>query len=143
MAFVDDDEEAFSAGEDGAFGVLQLGLVEEFATFAVEVAADEDERVVQRGWAQVVDLKMTGHGEDVEGAVELAHGLVEEGGDDASVDVAGRAFVVAGELNGGGTGEGDGVGGEVEVKAFGVGGTASEAVAGALVDGGAVGGGFA
>ena len=41
---------------------------------------------------------MSGHGEDIEGAVELAHGFVEECGDDASVDVAGRAFVHAVEL---------------------------------------------
>ncbi len=82
---------------------------------------------------------MAGHGEDVEGAVELAHGFVEESGDDASVDVAGWAFVEAVELELGGGG-GDlgvgGVGGEDEVEALRVGGAAAEAVAGSLVDGG-------
>ncbi len=44
---VDDDEEAFGAGEDGAVGVLDFGLVEELAAFAAEVAAGEDERLVE------------------------------------------------------------------------------------------------
>ena len=96
-----------------------------------------------RGWlsgtgAEVVDLHVAGHGEDVEGAVELAHGLVHKGGDDAAVDVAGWAFVHAGELDvrgGGGVSGVAGVDGEDEVEALGVGGAAAEAVAGALVDG--------
>ena len=68
-------------------------MVEELAAFAAEVAAGEDEWLVERGGAEVVDLHVAGHGEDVERAVELAHGFVEQGGDDASVDVAGWAFV--------------------------------------------------
>src|SRR5258708_6208322 len=102
--------------------------MEELAAFAAEVAADEDERLVERGRAEVVDLHVAGHGEDVEGAVEFAHGLVEERGDDAAVDVAGRAFVEAVELKVGGGG-GDfavgGVGGEDEVEALWVGGAAA------------------
>ena len=50
------------------------------------------------GRPEIVDLHVAGHGEDVERAVELAHGLVHEGGDDAAVDVAGWALVDAGEL---------------------------------------------
>jgi hypothetical protein len=87
---------------------------------------------------------VAGHGEDVERAVELAHGFVEERGDDAAVDVAGRAFVHAVELEvrGGDDGLGIGcVGGEDEVKTLGIGGTAAEAVVGALVDGAVVHGG--
>ncbi len=136
---VDNDEEGFGAGEDGSVGVLEFGLMEELAAFAAEVAADEDERLVERCGAEVVDLHVAGHGEDVEGAVELAHGLVEERGYDAAVDVAGRAFVEAVELE---VGSGDGcfgigdVCGEDEVEPLRVGGAAAEAVAGSLVDGG-------
>ena len=82
--------------------MLEFGLVEELAAFAAQVAADEDERLVERGGTQVVDLHVAGHGEDVERAIELAHGLVEERGYDASVDVAGWAFVEAVELKVGG-----------------------------------------
>jgi len=108
---------------------------------AVEVTGHEDEGLIEGDWAEVVDLHVTGHGEDVEWAVELAHGFVEECGDDASVDVAGRAFVHAVKLDlcGGGDVIGvRGIGGEDEVEALGVGGAAAEAVIGALVDGGSV-----
>ncbi len=136
--FVEGDEEAFGSGEDGAFGVAELGLVEELAAFALQVLTDENERLVERGGAEVVDLHVAGHGEDVEGAIELAHGLVEECGYDAAVDVAGWAFVAAVELEVGGCdgGVGAGVGGEDEVEALRVCGAAAEAVAGALVEGG-------
>ena len=93
-----------------------------------------------RSGAEVVDLHVPGHGEYVERAVEFAHGFVEQCGDDAAVDVAGRALVHAIELEvgcRGGVGRVDGVGGEGEVEALGIGGAAAEAVAGALVDGGA------
>src|SRR5260370_731284 len=100
--------------------------------------AGEGEGLVERAGAQVVDLHVASHGDDVEGAVELAHGLVHEGGDDAAVDVAGWAFVHLGELNlrgrGGGSGDG-GTDGEGEMQALGVDGAAAEAVAGAFVEG--------
>jgi len=66
--------------------------------WAAEVAADEDERLVEGNGAEVVDLHVSSHGEDVERAVEFAHGFVEESGDDAAVDVAGWALVHAVEL---------------------------------------------
>jgi hypothetical protein len=109
------------------------------------VPADEDEWLAEWGWAQVVDLHVTGHGEDVERTVEFAHGLVQEGRQDAAVDVARGAFVHAVQLDLGGGGDGlgvGGVGGEEEVEALGVGGAAAEAVIGALVDGGRVHGGW-
>ncbi len=134
---VDDDEEAFGSGENVAVGVLDFGLVEELAAFAAEVAAGEDKRLVEGDGAKVVDLHVAGHGEDVEGAVEFAHGLVEERGNDASVDVPRGTFVEAVELELGG-GDGDlgvgGVSGEDEMKALWVGGAATEAVAGSLLD---------
>ena len=144
--FVQCDEEAFAASQDGAVGTLEFGLVKELAVRgavwlcgSVEMAGDEDERLVERGGAEVVDLHMTGHGEDVKRAVELAHGFVEERGDDSAVDVAGWALVHAVELDIGDGGDVPGVrgvGGEGEVKALRVGGAAAEAVIGTLVDGG-------
>jgi len=153
--FVEGDEDAFGAGEDSAVGTLDFGLVEELAVGgavgfggAVEVAGYKDEGLIEGDWAEVIDLHVAGHGEEVEGAVELAHGFVKECGDDAPVDVAGRAFVHAVELYVGGGGDvvgRGGVGGEDEVEALGVGRAAAEAVVGALVDGGGIhrGGGVA
>jgi hypothetical protein len=144
--FVDGDEEAFAAGEDGAIGVLDLGLMEELAAGravgfpgVAEVTADEDERLVERRGAEVVDLHVAGHCEDVKRTVELAHSFVEERCDDAAVDVAGRALVHAVELKvcrGGDRLGVRGIEGEAQVQALGVGGSAAEAVVGALVDGG-------
>ena len=129
-SFVEGDEDAFGAGEDGAVGTLDFGLVEELAVGgsvwfggSVEVTGYEDQRLIERHGAEVIDLHVAGHGEDVEGAVELAHRFVEERGYDAAMDVAGRAFVHAVELDlcGGcdviGVG---GVGGEGEVEALGI-----------------------
>ena len=96
---------------------------------SAEVTRGEDEGLIERGGAEVVDLHVASHGEDVEGAVEFAHGLVKERGDDAAVDMAWRAFVHAVELNvcGGGDVFGIGcVGGEDEVEALRVGGAAAE-----------------
>ena len=50
------------------------------------------------GGAEVVDLHVPSHGEDIQRTVELAHGFVHESGDDASVDITRRTFVEAGEL---------------------------------------------
>jgi len=102
---IDDDEEALAAGEDVAVWELEGDGVEELAAggaFPAEVARGEGEWGVEGCGAEVVDLEVAGHGEDVEGAVELAHGLVEEGGDDAAVDVAGRALMELGEVDEGG-----------------------------------------
>src|ERR1700729_1864057 len=115
--------------------------MEELSAFPAEVAAGEDKRLVEGDGAKVVDLHVAGHGEDVEGAVEFAHGLVEERGDDATVNVTRRTFVHAVELNFGGGCDVcwiGCVGGEDKVEALWVGRAAAETVVGALVDGGCV-----
>ncbi len=46
-----------------------------------------------RGYGtQIIDLDMARHGGQTLGAHGLAHGLVEQGGDDAAVQAAGMAF---------------------------------------------------
>ncbi len=135
---VDDEEDAFGAREGGAVRVDEFGGVEELPAFASKMAAGEGERHVKRGWAEVVDLHVAGHREDVERSIELRHGLIHEGGDDASVDVSGRPLVYAAQGNASGSSDVfvvRGVNHEAEVKAFGVLRTAAEAEVGALVDG--------
>jgi len=90
VAGVDDDEESFAAGEEAARGEAEVDGVEELAAVAVAVAGGEVEGGVEGGGAEVVDLQVAGHGEEVEGTVEFRHGLVAEGGDDAAVEVTGR-----------------------------------------------------
>ena len=132
---VDDEEEALGLGEEGAVGVMEFSGVEELAAFPAEVAAGEGQGDVQGTGAEVVDLHVAGHGEEVEGAVNFGHSLIHEGGNDAAVDVPGRAFMEAGEGDCGGGGDVRGVvgvEGEVEVQALGVVRTAAEAVVGLL-----------
>jgi hypothetical protein len=136
-SFVHYDEDAFGASKNLAVGGLNFSFVKELAAFTPEMAAGKDEGLVEGDWPEVVHLHMTCHGEDVERAVELAHGLVEQGGYDSSVDVTGRAFVAAVELEvsgGGGMVWVSRVSGEDKVQALWIGGAASEAVAGALVN---------
>jgi hypothetical protein len=135
---VDDDEEAFAASEDSAVGVLEFSLMEELAAFAAKVAADEEQWLMEWGGAEVVNLYMAGHGKDVEWAVELTHGFVEEGSYDASVDVAGRAFVELRQLDvrsGNRDFRMSGVDLEAEMEALRIGGAAAEAVTGSLIQG--------
>ena len=51
------------------------------------------QRLVQRDGLQVFDGHFFGEGDDVAELVHLAHGVVEDGGDDAAVAVAGRSGV--------------------------------------------------
>ena len=141
-ARVDGEEEGFGVGERCAVGGEEVGGVEEFAgAFAAEVAGGEGEQGVEGGGAKVIDAHVAGHGEEAEGTVELAHGFVEQGGDDAAVDVAGRPLVELGELDGGGGGDlvfagwWWGVDGEAEMEALRIGGAAAEAMGGEFVDG--------
>jgi hypothetical protein len=133
--FVESDEETFAASEDSSIQKLELSLMEELAAFAPQMGAGEDKRLVNRGRAEIVDLHVTGHGEGIQRAVELAHGFIHEGGDDASVDVAGRAFMKARELEVRGGGDCCWVEVEGEMEALRVVRATGEAVACALVYG--------
>jgi hypothetical protein len=139
---VEGDEEAFRPGEEGALGFAEFGGVEELAAFAAEVVGGEGERGVDGSGAEVIDLHVAGHGEDVERSAELAHGLIQEGGDDAAMEEAGGTFIGARKLDRcGGLGVGgiDGVDLEVQMEALWVVRSAGEAVVGLLIDGGGMG----
>src|SRR5438067_2323606 len=80
---VERDEDAFGAGEDGAVRMLDFSVMKELAVGsavgfggAVVMAGDENQRLIERHGSEIVELHVAGHGEDVEGAVELAHRLV-------------------------------------------------------------------
>ena len=135
---IDGEEEALGLNEEGAVRMVEGGGMEELAALAADVVAGEGEGDVQGTGAEVVNLQVSGHGQDVQGAVELGHGLIHQGGDDAAVDVAGRAFVQAGEIDCGRHGDVRGifgVEGEVQMKALRVVGAAAEAVIGLFVEG--------
>ena len=63
------------------------------AAFYADFPALDVERFVQRDWFEVFDGHFFGQGNYVAQFVHFAHGVVEDGGDDAAVTMAGRAGV--------------------------------------------------
>jgi len=94
---IDGDEDAAAAGEDFVFVVEDFGGVDVGASLHFFFAAFYAEGFVKRNGFQVFDGHLAGEGDDVMEFVDLAHGVVEDGGDDASVAVAGRSGVAFAE----------------------------------------------
>lgn len=136
MVGSDGYEDGLGSGEDLAGGVGETGFAAVRAAASVDVAGDKGERAAEGDGTEVMDFELAGHGEDAAGTVGFAHGFVKEGGDDASVGVAGGSGKAAGEAE-----VADdvvvGVCEEFEAEAGGVGGAAAEAVVeGAVSEGG-------
>ena len=126
----DGDEDGFGSGEDLAGGVGEVGFDVVAAAGGSSVAGGEGERLAEGDGAEVVDVEAAGHGEDAAGAVGFAHGFVEEGGDDASMGVAGRSGEAGGEAS-----VADDVPGLIREKAEAQAGAVFEAAAEAVVEG--------
>ena len=68
------------------------------AAVNADFPAFDVQRFMQRNGLQVFDSHFFGHGDNVAQFVHLAHGVVEDGGDDAAVAVAGRSGVALAEF---------------------------------------------
>ncbi len=128
---LDGDEESFAAGEELVFGVAYRGGAEVFAAFYAVLSAAQGQGGAERGGAKVFGFHLAGEGHDF-GAVGagvdgFAHGFVEDGGDDASVDEAVGALEAFGQAQGS---EYDAclIDGEAQAHADAVVGAAAEAV---------------
>lgn len=89
-------------------------------------AAFEEEAGFERDGKVIVDGDVARHRGDIAVTIGLAHGFVEQGGDDAAVRVAGRALELRGEIHA----ADDAVlfvDEELQVESYGVGFAASEA----------------
>jgi len=95
--WVDSDEDAATAGQDFALFVQDFGGVHVGASFLFYLAAFDAERLVQRDGLEIFDGHFTSEGDDMMQLVDLAHGVVEDAGDDAAVAVAGWSGVTAAE----------------------------------------------
>src|SRR5580658_473288 len=80
---VDGDERAAAAGQDFIFLVHDLGGVGVFVTADLHFPALDPERFVQWDRLEVFDGHFSGKGDYVAEFVDLAHGIVEDGRDDA------------------------------------------------------------
>ncbi len=94
---VDGDEEAAAAGQHLAFLIQDLGDINVLAALYFFLARLHAQWFVERDGLEVIDGHLAGNGDDVPQHVHLAHGFVEDGGDDAAVGVSGRAGVALAE----------------------------------------------
>ena len=90
---IDGDEDAAAAGQDFAPFVQDFGGIDVGAAALFDFAAFDSERFVQRDGLEIFDGHFTGEGDDMMQLVDLAHGVVEDAGDDAAVAVAGWSGV--------------------------------------------------
>ncbi len=94
---IDGDEGAAAAGEDFIFVVEDFGGVDVTASFYFDFAALDAERLAQGDGLEIFDGHLARERDDVMQLVYFAHGVIEDGGDDAAVAVAGWSGVALGE----------------------------------------------
>src|SRR4029077_15528466 len=94
---VDGDEGASAAGQDFVFLVTNFSCVDVLAALNADFPALDVQGLVQGDGFEVFDGHFLSEGDDVVELVDLAHGVVEDGGDDAAVAVAGGSGVALAE----------------------------------------------
>ena len=115
--FVDGDEETFAASQDGAVGVMDFGLMEELSVGSAVGSRgdglDGDRRgLTARRAARDGDSRSSMWrvmARTLRGRLSLLMASSSRCGDDAAVDMAGRALMHAVELDVAGGGDGFGV----------------------------------
>lgn len=91
------DEQALAVREDGSGVVKDAGFGPVLVALVMVDAAFETNGRSAGNRASVVHLHVAGHADDVAGADGLAHGFVEQGGDNAAVHIAAWAFEGVGD----------------------------------------------
>jgi hypothetical protein len=117
---VDGDEDAAAAGEDFVFVVEDLGGVDVGAAALFDFASFDAQRLVQRDGLEILDGHFAREGDDVMEFIYLAHGVVEDAGDDAAVAMAGRSGIALAEAEAADKGLAGFVEGELETHAAGI-----------------------
>ncbi len=123
----DGDEDGGRGGERVSGGISERAFGVMASTCGAGVAGGENEWLTERDGTQVLDVEGAGHGDDAASAIGLAHGFVEEGGNDASMGVTWRTGETGSEAE---TADDVlvGVGEEAKAQARGVVESAAEAV---------------
>ncbi len=94
---VDGDEDAFAAGQHFPALVHDLRHVDVGLAADFDFVSFDEEGFVQGHGLEIFDGHLAGEGDDMVQFVYLAHGVVENGGDDAAVAMAGRSGVAFAE----------------------------------------------
>lgn len=85
---IDDLEYAPAAGEDSSLLIKNLGGMREAAAAFMEFARLDAQGLVQWNGLQIIDRHRSCHSQNIAKFVELAHGIVKDGRDDAPVAVS-------------------------------------------------------
>lgn len=92
------NKSAGAAGQDFALFVLDFRDVGVLASGDLLLAPGNSKRLAQRNRPEILDGHGLGKRHHAAQLVYLAHGFVEDGGNDAAVRVSGRAGVTLGQL---------------------------------------------
>ena len=87
---IDGDEQAPAAGQHFVFGIQNLGHVDVAATANAHLARFDAQRLVEWDRLKVVHGDLRGQRDYVAQLIYLAHRVVKDGSDHASVDAVGK-----------------------------------------------------
>ncbi len=93
VLWIEDHEYATAAGEQATLGIADFCDAGKAPPVLANLTRLHSQRLVQRYWPEIFDGHARGGGWQVARFVELAHGIIENGGDNSAVAVARRAGV--------------------------------------------------
>jgi len=93
MMAVNDHEDAAAAGENRSLVIEDLGSAAKSAAAPADLSGFNPQWLMERHWPQILDRHAGGGGGKIAQFVQLAHGIVENGGDNSTMAVSGRAGV--------------------------------------------------
>ena len=125
---IDGDEDAFAARQDFAFLVEDFGGVDVLAAVHADLPTFDPQRLLQRNGLQIFDRHFFCDRNHVAKLVGFAHSVVEDGGNDAAMAVAGRSGVALRQAEMADEGAPLFVERELQMHAIGIIGSAGEAV---------------
>src|SRR5580698_5831433 len=94
---IDHDKDASAARKNFPFFIGDFGGVDVLAFLNRNFPAFDTQRLLQRHWLEVFNRHLAGERDNVAQFIDLAHSVVEDGGDDAAVAVAGRSAIALGQ----------------------------------------------
>src|SRR5215472_3821263 len=95
---IDSDERSGTACQDFALVADDLGDVHKLTPRHALRSANDGELLAERYWLEVFHVHRAGQGQDVAEFVHLAHGFIQDRGDDSTMSMSWRSLVAAGEL---------------------------------------------
>lgn len=93
MMRIDDHEDAATAGENRSLVVEDLGSAVKSAAALADLTGFNAQRLMERNWPRIFDGHARGGCGEIAQFVQLAHSIVENGGNNSTMAVSGWASV--------------------------------------------------